>query len=179
MTVSAVLGQLAAGLTFPELLVDFPYLDRADVLASLEFAAGAVQERELPIAQGALPPCVSLLAPTCRRRLPFLAFASRVAVVKVGIDVGSTFTPCVPGQSDGGAPGRVLAVQSAKRVWGVPLGLPESGVVGTWFGAGSPDRPVERRRAWCGAGEYAPDLPRGYGRRGLGYLGVRSAMTTA
>jgi uncharacterized protein (DUF433 family) len=46
MTVSAVLGQLAAGLTIPELLVDFPYLDQADVLAALEFAAAAVQERE-------------------------------------------------------------------------------------------------------------------------------------
>ena len=42
LTVSAVLGQLAAGLTIPELLVDFPYLDRADVLAVLEFAAAAV-----------------------------------------------------------------------------------------------------------------------------------------
>jgi uncharacterized protein (DUF433 family) len=39
VTVSAVLGQLAAGLTIPELLADFPYLERADVLAALEFAA--------------------------------------------------------------------------------------------------------------------------------------------
>jgi uncharacterized protein (DUF433 family) len=53
VTVSAVLGQLAAGLTVPELLADFPYLDRADVLAALEFAAAAVQERELPLAQPA------------------------------------------------------------------------------------------------------------------------------
>ena len=50
VTVRAVLGQLAAGLTISELLVDFPYLDRADVLAALEFAAAAVQERELPLA---------------------------------------------------------------------------------------------------------------------------------
>ena len=41
VTVSAVLGQLAVGLTIPELLADFPYLDRADVLAALEFAAAA------------------------------------------------------------------------------------------------------------------------------------------
>jgi uncharacterized protein (DUF433 family) len=53
VTVSAVLGQLAAGLTIPEILVDFPYLDRADVLAALEFAAAAVQERELPLARWA------------------------------------------------------------------------------------------------------------------------------
>jgi uncharacterized protein (DUF433 family) len=37
----------------PELLADFPYPDRADVLAALEFAAAAVQERELPLAQPA------------------------------------------------------------------------------------------------------------------------------
>jgi uncharacterized protein (DUF433 family) len=53
VTVSAVLGQLAAGLTVPEVLADYPYLDRADVLAALEFAAAAVQERELPLAQPA------------------------------------------------------------------------------------------------------------------------------
>jgi uncharacterized protein (DUF433 family) len=53
VTVSAVLGQLAAGLTIPELLADFPYLDRADVLAALEFAAAAVQERELQLAHSA------------------------------------------------------------------------------------------------------------------------------
>jgi uncharacterized protein (DUF433 family) len=41
VTVSAVLGQLAAGLTIPELLADFPYLERADVLAALEFAAAS------------------------------------------------------------------------------------------------------------------------------------------
>ena len=53
VTVSAVLGQLAAGLTVPELLADFPYLERADVLAALEFGAAAVQERELPLARPA------------------------------------------------------------------------------------------------------------------------------
>ena len=53
VTVSAVLGQLAAGLTIPELLADYPYLDQADVLAALEFAAAAVQERELPLARPA------------------------------------------------------------------------------------------------------------------------------
>jgi uncharacterized protein (DUF433 family) len=53
VTVSAVLGQLAAGLTIPELLADFPCLERADVLAALEFAAAAVQERELPLAHSA------------------------------------------------------------------------------------------------------------------------------
>jgi uncharacterized protein (DUF433 family) len=53
VTVSAVLGQLAAGRSVEEILVDYPYLERADILAALEFAAAALQERELPLAQPA------------------------------------------------------------------------------------------------------------------------------
>lgn len=49
ITVSAVVGQLAAGRSVDEVLVDYPYLDRADILAALEFAAAAVSERELPL----------------------------------------------------------------------------------------------------------------------------------
>jgi uncharacterized protein (DUF433 family) len=50
VTVSAVLGQLAAGSSIEEILVDYPYLEPDDILAALEFAAAAVQERELPLA---------------------------------------------------------------------------------------------------------------------------------
>jgi uncharacterized protein (DUF433 family) len=53
VTVAAVLGQLAAGRTFAEILADYPYLVREDLLAALEFAAAAVQERELPLAHPA------------------------------------------------------------------------------------------------------------------------------
>src|SRR5262249_56004390 len=53
VTVTAVLGQLAAGRTVDEVLADHPYLDRADVLAALEFAAAALQERELPLVSAA------------------------------------------------------------------------------------------------------------------------------
>jgi len=35
VTVSAVLGQLAAGRTIAEVLEDYPYLTRADILAAL------------------------------------------------------------------------------------------------------------------------------------------------
>jgi uncharacterized protein (DUF433 family) len=52
-TVSAVLGQLAAGRTVAEVLQDYPYLTRADILAALEYAAAALQERELPLARPA------------------------------------------------------------------------------------------------------------------------------
>ena len=49
VSVSAVVGQLAAGRTIEEVLDDYPYLERADVLAALEYAAAAVSERELPL----------------------------------------------------------------------------------------------------------------------------------
>lgn len=50
VTVSAVLGQLAGGASIDELLADYPYLERDDVLAALEYAAAAAQERELAVA---------------------------------------------------------------------------------------------------------------------------------
>lgn len=53
VTVSMVLGQLAGGRTIEELLADYPYLERADVMAALEYAAAVVNEREVPIARPA------------------------------------------------------------------------------------------------------------------------------
>jgi uncharacterized protein (DUF433 family) len=53
VTVSAVLGQLAAGRSVQDVLADYPYLEHADVLAALEYAAAAVSERELPLAHPA------------------------------------------------------------------------------------------------------------------------------
>jgi len=49
VTVSAVLGQLATGASVDELLGDYPYVEREDVLAALEYAAAAAQERELAV----------------------------------------------------------------------------------------------------------------------------------
>lgn len=53
VTVSAVLGQLAAGRSVEEVLADYPYLERAGILAALEFAADTVQEHELPLTRSA------------------------------------------------------------------------------------------------------------------------------
>ncbi|MDQ1509437.1 MAG: hypothetical protein QOG50_1281 [Actinomycetota bacterium] len=47
VTVSAVLGQLAAARTVDEVLEDYPYLERADISAALEYGAAEVREREL------------------------------------------------------------------------------------------------------------------------------------
>lgn len=52
VTVPAVLGQLAAGRTVAQIVDDYPYLDRKDVLAALAFAAhlcsGPVFRLDLP-----------------------------------------------------------------------------------------------------------------------------------
>jgi uncharacterized protein (DUF433 family) len=53
VTVGMVLGQLAAGRTVDEVVANYPYLERDDVLAALEYAAAAVNERELPVARPA------------------------------------------------------------------------------------------------------------------------------
>lgn len=53
VTVSMVLGQLAAGRTTEQVLEDYPYLEREDVLACLEYAAAVVNEREVPVARPA------------------------------------------------------------------------------------------------------------------------------
>lgn len=47
--VTTVVGQLAAGRTHDEILSDFPDLEEADIYAALEYAARAVQEREIPL----------------------------------------------------------------------------------------------------------------------------------
>ena len=43
VTVSAVLGQLAAGRSVEQVLTDYPYLEHADVLAALEYAGRSRQ----------------------------------------------------------------------------------------------------------------------------------------
>lgn len=53
VTVGMVLGQLAAGQTIDDVLEAYPYLERDDVLAALEYAAAAVNEREVPVARPA------------------------------------------------------------------------------------------------------------------------------
>lgn len=53
VTVSTVVGQLAAGRTIEQVLADYPYLERDDVYAALEYAAAAVSERSLPLSRPA------------------------------------------------------------------------------------------------------------------------------
>lgn len=53
VTVSAVLGQLAAGRSVEDVLQDYPYLTHDDILAAFEYAAAVLQERELPLTRPA------------------------------------------------------------------------------------------------------------------------------
>lgn len=51
VTVGMVVGQLGAGVTIDELLDDYPYLEREDVMQALQYAAWRVGEREAEIAE--------------------------------------------------------------------------------------------------------------------------------
>ena len=49
VTVSAILGQLAAGQSIEDVIADYPQLERDDILAALEYAAAYTREREIPL----------------------------------------------------------------------------------------------------------------------------------
>ncbi len=49
--VATVVGMVADGMSIQEILESFPDLEREDVSESLQFAAEAVRERELPLAK--------------------------------------------------------------------------------------------------------------------------------
>jgi uncharacterized protein (DUF433 family) len=50
VTVGMIVGQIAAGQTFDELLADYPYLERDDVSQALRYAAWRAEEREIKLA---------------------------------------------------------------------------------------------------------------------------------
>ena len=49
MTVSQLLGMLAGGMSAEEVLRDFPYLEKEDLDACLEYAARLAAHREVPL----------------------------------------------------------------------------------------------------------------------------------
>jgi uncharacterized protein (DUF433 family) len=51
VTVGMIVGQIGAGRTIDELLGDYPYLERADILDALRYAAWRAQEREVDLAR--------------------------------------------------------------------------------------------------------------------------------
>jgi len=50
VTVGMILGQNGAGHTVDELLSDYPYLEREDIMQALRYAAWRAEEREIMLA---------------------------------------------------------------------------------------------------------------------------------
>ena len=50
VTVGAIVGLVASGKTVDEVLADYPYLEREDILEALSNAAWRAEEREVPLA---------------------------------------------------------------------------------------------------------------------------------
>jgi uncharacterized protein (DUF433 family) len=51
VTVGMIVGQVGAGRSIEELLADYPYLEREDVMHALRYAAWLAEEREVALAQ--------------------------------------------------------------------------------------------------------------------------------
>ncbi len=50
ITVGTIVGLMASGMTIEEILADYPYLEREDVMEALAYAAWRVEEREMDLA---------------------------------------------------------------------------------------------------------------------------------
>jgi uncharacterized protein (DUF433 family) len=49
VTVGVIVGQIGAGRTIEEVLADYPYLEREDVLQVLRYAAWLAEDREVSL----------------------------------------------------------------------------------------------------------------------------------
>lgn len=50
VTVGMIVGQVGAGRSIDELLADYPYLEREDILQALRYAAWLAEQREIALA---------------------------------------------------------------------------------------------------------------------------------
>ncbi|MDZ7576679.1 MAG: DUF433 domain-containing protein [Candidatus Nanopelagicales bacterium] len=50
VTVGMIVGQIGAGRSVDELLVDYPYVEREDIMQALQYAAWLAEEREVVLA---------------------------------------------------------------------------------------------------------------------------------
>ena len=50
VTAGMLVGQIGAGRTIEEIMEDYPYIDREDVLQALRYAAWLAEEREIDLA---------------------------------------------------------------------------------------------------------------------------------
>jgi uncharacterized protein (DUF433 family) len=51
VTVGMIVGQIGAGVSVEELLTDYPYLEREDIMQALGYAAALAQWREVSLAE--------------------------------------------------------------------------------------------------------------------------------
>ena len=49
VTVGMIVGQIGAGRTIDDVLADYPYLEREDVLQALRYAAWLAEERQIEV----------------------------------------------------------------------------------------------------------------------------------
>jgi len=49
VAVGTIVGQIGAGRTIEQILVDYPYLEREDVLQAVRYAAWPAEEREVTL----------------------------------------------------------------------------------------------------------------------------------
>ncbi|MGD0187318.1 MAG: DUF433 domain-containing protein [Roseiarcus sp.] len=49
VTVGAIVGQVGSGRSIDEILADYPYLDREDIMQALRYAAWRAEEREVAL----------------------------------------------------------------------------------------------------------------------------------
>ena len=49
VTVGTIVGLVASGQTVDQVLADYPYLEREDILEALAYAAWRAEEREVPM----------------------------------------------------------------------------------------------------------------------------------
>ena len=93
--VATVVGRLAQGLSVTEILADYPQLSADDVRASLEFAAAAVSEGQVPLrttAQGSCSTSASVLG--LHRSLPKPGTTSSTSLTAVLR--GTSMRKCLP-----------------------------------------------------------------------------------
>lgn len=50
VTVGMIVGQIGAGRSVDEILIDYPYLEREDIMQALRYAAWRAEEREVILA---------------------------------------------------------------------------------------------------------------------------------
>jgi uncharacterized protein (DUF433 family) len=51
VTVGMILGQIGSGVSIENILADYPYLEREDIMQALRYAAWRAEEREIELAQ--------------------------------------------------------------------------------------------------------------------------------